>query len=586
MLVRESQVKFVCNNRQPQLRVVSTVGDGHESLFFDAALKAFEDMGANTGAIEEIFRKAYRHLTTNSVERLDILHQIFRLPDDERETGVKSRYILLKLATRLAKGPLKVKPGDYSNSFLHLYLARLAEKANWKDLFRIPIPGSCNVLGLTDDYQVLEKDEIFVRTRKQTMPHGLVFVYRDPIIHIGDIQTATAVDEVQLRERMELRARKDKDGCPNRENRDEVNALLGMNNVVFFSQFDSPPLPNRLSGGDLDGDRFEIIPKDCSIWKDALYQTEEPATYDNEGQAAKKKMKERNKGMKPFDINEVADFIPQYIRNDCFDVLQDKLMCLADQSPRGLRDDVVKGMGKWLSKAVDYAKSGQKVDLAEDVLGEEKFQTCAKPDFLRAFGRRSHRHFRGEYYQSPQLLGRLYREFEGQRYDTPDIAIDNTNIQAGVSKAWQEWFRGELTRNRDVKLVKYFQHLYVTNEYGHNVTDEYGNYRIEAIRDDLDDEPDYLWIQEVVIEEQKQYMELRNRETVSGNFELDLFLGKKLRDFPMRFINKLFQKITGHLCSQELAEFLDTSLVRARCLRKMTRAAILLVYKHCLFIAW
>ena len=561
LMLRESQQKFepvmMWDVSNIDLRVVSTVSDGHQSLFFDAALKAFEDLGANTGEIEQIFGDTYHLLTTNSLERLDILHQIFRLPDDERETGIKSRYMLLQLARRLAEHPFAVRPEHYENSFLHLHLARLSERAFRKNPFQIPIPESCNVLGLTDDYHVLQPGEVFVRASGQTM-HGRVYVYRDPIIHIGDIQTATAVDEGQLREYMSRNQHTHQD--------EVIKALYDMDNVIFFSQQDRPPLPNQLSGGDLDGDRFEIIPDRCRIWQGTNCQPQEPAKYDDDDHAAN--------ADKPFDINAVARFIVEYIGNDCFDVLQNNLMCLADQRPTGLNDSDVKGMATWLSRAVDCAKSGVMVNLTRDILQERAFQLRAKPDFLQASnsGRIAYRYFRGEYYESDHLLGRLYRYCKGLRYDTPRIgAVDNTNIRARVERVWVTWFRDERIRNqRDEALTKYLTDLHVNDD---------------AMRRDHVD-PDYDWITTFVTEERNQYMKFRDRETVSGNFELDLFLGKKLRDFPERFINNLITKISMRLSGDGYVRFTDKNLDKVERLSTITREALVLLYKRCLFIAW
>jgi hypothetical protein len=180
------------------LRIVSTVSDGHSSLFFDAALKAFEDSGADTPRIRSIYRDTYAKLSELTSESLPILQQIFRIPDDKRETGLKARYGLLKLALNLEKSG--IHPEDYQNSFLALYLAKIAERARDKNLFQIPIPGSYFVVGLTDDYQVLEASkpnepcEVFIRAKGRTIK-GPVLIYRDPIIHIGDIQEAKAVCE-------------------------------------------------------------------------------------------------------------------------------------------------------------------------------------------------------------------------------------------------------------------------------------------------------------------------------------------------------------------------------------------------------
>lgn len=137
------------------------------------------------------------------------------------------------------------------------------------------------------------------------------------------------------------------------DSRDRMELLLEMDNVIFFSQVDNPPFPNRLSGGDLDGDKFELLTKACGFWgKD--YKT---SAFDDYTDLAQRESEDldpsysipeldfgdfnfhgsmtlpRQKiGRKPFDINEVARFIGDYVRNDCFADLEDLLMCLADQA--------------------------------------------------------------------------------------------------------------------------------------------------------------------------------------------------------------------------------------------------------------
>lgn len=64
-------------------------------------------------------------------------------------------------------------------------------------------------------------------------------------------------------------------------------------------------------------------------------------------------------------------------------------MCLAEMKPDGLRDDDVKKLGPWLPKAVDYAKNGETVKLAEDVLKIEEFRVEAKPDFVHAINHKT-----------------------------------------------------------------------------------------------------------------------------------------------------------------------------------------------------
>ncbi|KAM5364274.1 hypothetical protein ACJZ2D_011583 [Fusarium nematophilum] len=211
-------------------------------------------------------------------------------------------------------------------------------------------------------------------------------------------------------------------------------------------------------------------------------------------------------------------------------------------------------------------------------MNEAKPITTGSSPYLRQdlehfhYGRLPYQHFRGEYYQSPQLLGRLYREFEGRRCDTPpNTAIDNTAIRTRVKEAWQEWFLHDWSESHgDAGLSQYFEDLCIADKDG---------------SDSMDD-PDHDWTKGMVLEERDHYLEFRNRETVSGNLELDLFLGKQLYDFPWSFINNLFKRISMHLSGQGLVEITDRSLDRVRRLRTITQAGVELVYRRYLFLAW
>ncbi|KAF2820141.1 hypothetical protein CC86DRAFT_460118 [Ophiobolus disseminans] len=306
MLLRESQVKFTLPASQSdtlELRILSTAGDQHQSLFFDSALKAFEDSGADVAKIERIFTDSYNYLLTGRTESLEMLQQMFRVSDDDTELGMKARYCFLRLAIRLRD--LRVYPPDYPESFSTRYIIELSERARKKSMFNIPIPGSYCVLGLTDDYQVLHENEVFVQAQGSTI-EGSVLIYRDPIIHIGDIQPASALSQDDVRN-------------------------------------------HRQQGG--------------------------------------------------------------------------------------MNHDDVKSLAPWLSIAVDYAKSGKKVDLMKDVRNDLRYEILRKPDSIRALSRKAFHDPTANYYESNKLLGRIYRRITDMKPNCPQI-IDNTSFQQRIKHVW------------------------------------------------------------------------------------------------------------------------------------------------------
>ena len=532
--------------RKIMLRIVSTVSDGHSSLFFDSALKAFEDSGADTAKIERIYEETYNQLSEVTSASLGILQQIYRVPDDERETGMKTRYSLLKLALRLEHDGIHSE--DYQYSFLDLYLRRLAKRARDKDLFQIPIPGSYCVLGLTDDYEVLEPNglnelsEVFIRAKGQTIS-GTVLIYRDPIIHIGDIQKAEAVSEDILRARMTKYI----------DAEDRMNALISMDNVIFFSQNDDPPLPNRLSGGDLDGDRFEIVTKDCGFWGDE-YKTSDPDSYTDDGIKSTGKKVSDNE-IKSFDVKELANFIGSYIRNDCFLELQDTLMSLADQESEGLKSDRVRGLAKWLSQAVDYAKSGQEVNLARDIFTNPNFNVTTKPDFLYPLSQKAFHDVNGEYYQTPNLLGRIYRKVADTEYTIPNV-VTNLGLRKKLADVW----RLEGLIENTTSLAEDVDEL---------------DDAARAIANDgaLDFMDFMLWLDTPV-------------SVLSS--EIDLFLGKQRADILNTQIDDLVDKILSELAQRDIVVIVDASptprLVRLG--GRYDHETVEMIYKRCLYVAW
>ncbi|RMJ16667.1 hypothetical protein BHE90_003974 [Fusarium euwallaceae] len=546
MLLRKSQVKIrVPDSRKLGLRIVSTAGSGYQSLFLAPALKAFEDSGAKTDEIERIYDEAYQSLRVASSKGVDLLQQIHTIPYALSTDGMKmGRHSLLKLAMRLKDEG--INPTHYSSTFLAAYLTKLAEKAHAKDLFKIPIPGSFSLLGLTDDYEVLEQGEVFIRAQGKTI-EGPVLIYRDPIIHIGDIQEARAMREDKLKQRLELA-----DG-------NRLGALLQMDNIIFFSQKDTPPFPSRLSGGDLDGDRFEILTKDCRFWQKGYeisswedYTNAEVPAFPSEPYSEVVPNGE-DAATAPFDVAQLAAFIAKYIRNDCFEVLQRRLLSLADMKQEGMKDPDVKDLAKWLSRAVDYAKSGKEVDLVGDVLKNPKFTVDRKPDFLRAIGRRAVADSSAGHQESESLLGKLYRKFRIIHYHQVED-MDHRPLIDNLAGVW------ELTNEEDTPVL---------------IQDSY-----------LDDFNVEIWRQ---LELYRAFMKAHDCPISGTNYsaEVAIFLGKSRDDFPHNFVRDLKAITSGFMVNtQKMAAWSERGPQRIQPLEGYDKDLLERTYKNYLYQAW
>jgi len=92
-----------------------------------------------------------------------------------------------------------------------------------------------------DETGILEEGEVFVITstepgeRKKTVLTGSnIIVSRSPALHPGDVQVVKAVDVPRH------------------------HPLRKLSNCICFSQKGNRDLPSQLSGGDLDGDLYQV----------------------------------------------------------------------------------------------------------------------------------------------------------------------------------------------------------------------------------------------------------------------------------------------------------------------------------------
>ncbi|CAI2372025.1 unnamed protein product [Moneuplotes crassus] len=109
--------------------------------------------------------------------------------------------------------------------------------------FRIFDEFSCNIIGVIDPYNCLDKGEVFIQINKSTkycrernaedttLVSGKVLVTRSPCVHPGDLRILTAVDEPMLHD---------------------------MVNVIVFSAKGDRPDQHKMGSGDLDGDIYWI----------------------------------------------------------------------------------------------------------------------------------------------------------------------------------------------------------------------------------------------------------------------------------------------------------------------------------------
>ncbi|KAF8760968.1 RdRP protein [Rhizoctonia solani] len=294
--------------------------------------------------------------------------------------GLGDSYKIPSLLLKMEK--LEVDLGQLESLGLNTVL-KDAEADILRDLkhhARIPVPHSWKLVGIADEFDYLEPQEIYacVRDRDQSPIYleGPFLVTRSPVIHPGDVQVVTAI------------------GRPPPGSPFDIEPLE--NTIVFSCQGDRP-LPNFLGGGDLDGDLYDLINL-TKVPQLAPRVIHPPAEYP----PATKRMIQNREAT----IDDVTDFICDYINSDMLGMVALRHLRLADERPLGVNDPDCLKLAELHNKAVDFQKSGTPV-----VFGELPLPGRAKPDW-DAGEIRGRRGAQDTVYTSDRALGHLYRDIQ------------------------------------------------------------------------------------------------------------------------------------------------------------------------------
>ena len=180
------------------------------------------------------------------------------------------------------------------------------------------------ILGIMDETGFLQEGQVYcpVQDEKESnVLTGSVVVTRSPALHPGDIQVADAV-EVPI-----------------------DSPLRALHNCLVFSSKGERDLPSQLSGGDLDGDLYNII------YLDSLYPRKpaDPADYPI---------------APPLDIRrevvraDMTTFFISFMENDQLGRIATMHQTVADQQDRGTFHPDCILLASLHSAAVDFSKTG------------------------------------------------------------------------------------------------------------------------------------------------------------------------------------------------------------------------------------
>jgi hypothetical protein len=233
--------------------------------------------------------------------------------------GIHLPWLFMKLTS--------MKLSFYTDPFLRnvLEIALLVELRALKHKTRIPVEKGYHLHGVIDETNTLAEGQIYCTVRESGVNRAItgkrMIISRAPALHPGDVQVVEGVDVPR------------------------ASPLAALSNCVVFSQKGDRDLPSKLSGGDLDGDRYHII------WDEACRPVRQfsPADYPR---------------IDPVDIGrsvelqDMTDFFIKFMETDQLGRIAVLHQVLADQKEEGTLDNNCLILAEMHSTAVDYSKTG------------------------------------------------------------------------------------------------------------------------------------------------------------------------------------------------------------------------------------
>lgn len=205
-------------------------------------------------------------------------------------------------------------------------LTVLAQLHDLKYRGRIPVKGGVTLYGVMDETGYLKENQIYCPMGSD--PGGIqmlvargVVITRSPALYPGDVQLVDAVE-----------VPKD-------------SPLRRLHNCVVFSQKGDRDLPSKLSGGDLDGDLYNVI------WNARLKprRTAQPADYP--------RVEDTPLSRTVTTPDMIAHFLT-FMRQDQLARIATQHLVMADQLPLGTFDPDCLLLAELHSQAVDFSKTG------------------------------------------------------------------------------------------------------------------------------------------------------------------------------------------------------------------------------------
>ncbi|KAI3323950.1 RdRP-domain-containing protein [Xylariaceae sp. AK1471] len=404
MRVRESMTKFRSDDTQ-NLEICDVANKPIPLVLNRQMIKILEDMRVPNSW----FIKAQN-------QELDRLRKITASTDNTviflRRQKIAEQMRFSQFIRRLHKLGFDYKKDAFLCSIVEAVVLR--EVRLLKHKARIPVEHGVTLFGIMDEFGYLGDEEVFITFDKQQghvypdLHDRFVIVTRSPALHPGDIQIRRAIVPPQ--------------GHP----------LRSLSNCIVFSQKGSRDLPSQLSGGDLDGDIYNVIWDPIAV--DGCELEFAPADYPR---------------VLPLDIGrnvearDMTEFFVKFMATDQLGLIAIKHIIFADIHQAGTVHDECQLLAEMHSTAVDYSKTGIPVKMEK--MSSLK-RTMYRPDFLAPaplanIVDKTEIRFeapiapsaegdedddtgpRHRFYKSDKILGELYRAIDEKKIWKDDIHL-------------------------------------------------------------------------------------------------------------------------------------------------------------------
>jgi RNA-dependent RNA polymerase len=260
-----------------------------------------------------------------------------------------------------------------------------------KNKARIYIKDSAYVIGIMDEFGILEYGQAFLHIKRRKLDLILnkkCTIAKCPCLHPGDVRILDF-----------------KKYIPGDESTEKYKIFERYENVLIFPSKGKRPHPNECSGSDLDGDNYFVFYDEDLILDEN--NISEPMNYTFNLNSIKKDN---------IQIKDVIEYFAEYTNLNNLGIIGDAHLALCDKDPKHAKGEIPIRVAQKFSRAVDAPKTGDDVSLDEEE-NPKKF-----PHYMCKAPSKS--------YYSNFILGRLF--------DEVNKIIDSVTKKKEISKFYYD----------------------------------------------------------------------------------------------------------------------------------------------------